>query len=69
MNYGCDGGFLLETLEYAMAMNIYDEDSYKYVGYEQDCKQETIKKPKRKIKLDSFSQPKPNDAYNIKKLL
>lgn len=28
VNYGCDGGFLLETLEYATMVDIYDEDSY-----------------------------------------
>lgn len=68
VNYGCDGGFLLETLEYATKIDIYDEDSYKYVGYEQNCKEDKIK-PRRKIKLASFSQPKPNEAHNIKVLL
>ena len=33
VNYGCGGGYLKETLEFASERDIFDEVSYPYVGY------------------------------------
>ena len=35
VNEGCAGGYMLPTLEYAFTYEVFDEESYPYVGYDQ----------------------------------
>ena len=67
-NHGCSGGMLVNALSYAVEYYVYDEDSYKYTGYDQQCYKPGMKYNSLS-KLPSYSRLRTNDPHAIKKLL
>jgi cathepsin L len=67
-NEGCTGGYLENAFEFATEYEVFDELSYPYKGYDNQCKQ-TQTRPKSKIKLPAISTILPDKAHGIKKVL
>ena len=59
---------LVNALNYAMEYDIFDEETYKYQGYDGQCKTIGLK-PKSRARLPLFSRVQPNDPHAIKTLL
>lgn len=53
-NHGCSGGMLINALKYASEFDIFDEQTYKYKGYDGQCTTVGLK-PKSRARLPVFS--------------
>lgn len=68
-NYGCAGGFLENSFNYASEYEVYDEETYKYLGMDSQCNTKSLK-PKARAKFTKgWARPRSFDPHAVKKEL